>query len=567
MRFFRVALLLLPLVVSETSVAQFIGIDAQSAALVENTVTQRMQSAGIVGCSVGIVKAGRIVYARGFGYRDLDNRFPATEYTIYRTGSIAKTFTAVLALQLAEAGRLRLDEDVRTLVPEYPAKPQGPMKIGHLLTHRSGIRHYVEYDSALLASYETTHGEYDAIGALDIFKNGSISFKPGTAYQYTTFGFNLLGAVLERAAGTRFQDLLEQRIRRRLSLPYLQPEVGRLRPYPEETKGYDYESGTLRQTLDNTGILYKVPGGGMVCTVLDLCHFMRGMMDGRVFDSTGTLDVMGTVLSPEGAYGLGYFIGSWNGHRTLSHGGGQEKTYSHYIFVPDTHDGVVVMTNTFRAPADPLGRAILDLLPSLVATGDTIAAVAVALDTPSRVYPDMNEVMYAASVPLQWTPVRHADRYAVQTDRSPLFTAPRNDTVRNVTDVVSGLMPAATYYWRVRALNPFLHDTARSAWSGTWQFQTPFVTGFGGLRAIPSGSALRVYPNPARHRVAVQFMGWRHPFSTCSLWSMDGKLRATWDSTPYNGVLDVSGLEAGTYVLTAGQGAAASAATTLTIVK
>jgi CubicO group peptidase (beta-lactamase class C family) len=549
------------------ALAQFSALHPQSRELVEREVAERMQSAGIVGCSVGIVKGGSIVYLKGFGCSDLDNGVPATEQTIYRTGSIAKTFTAVLALQLAEQGRLRLDADVRTLVPEYPSKPQGAMKVGHLLSHRSGIRHYAGYDSSLLVTYEATHPEFDAIDAIDIFKNGSISFTPGSAYQYTTFGFNLLGAVVERAAGMRFQDMLRDNIRRRLALPYLQPEVGRLRPYPEETKGYDRESGTLQQTLDNTGILYKVPGGGMVCTVIDLCLFMQGMMAGAVFDSASTLDAMGTVLSPEGQYGLGCFIGTWNGHRTLSHGGGQEKTTSHYIFVPDTRDGVVVLTNTFGAPADPLSRALLNLVPSLVTTGDTYSPIPRALDVPRRVFPDMDEVIYNPTVMLQWTAVPHADRYVVQSDRSPLFPSCRSDTLRAATMLLGGLAASGAYYWRVRALNPFLYDTAQSAWSDTWRFRTPVSTDVRNGIASPQPAALFLYPNPAADRLQFSVQGPSHAACSLSMWSADGRLVDTWKQLPANGVLDLSHAKSGAYVFRLEREHLPSAVVNVTVVR
>lgn len=528
--------------------AQFLGIDTASAESVEKLVLQTMAPGNIIGCSVGIVKNGRIVYLKGFGNRDLANMFPATEHTIYRTGSIAKTFTAVLALQLAEQGRLPLEEDARTYVPEYPAKPPGTIKVGHLLNHRSGIRHYAEYDSALLVNYETTHAEFDAIDAIDIFKDGSLRFAPGTSYHYTTFGYNLLGAVVERAAGRRFQDILEERLRQRLSLPYLQPEVGRLRPYPEETKGYDFLTGTLRQTIDNTGILYKVPGGGMVCTVIDLCLFMQGLMDGRVFDSTGTLDAMGTDFG--NGYGLGVFLGSWNGYKTLSHGGGQEKAYSHYICVPDTRDGVVVLTNTFAAPADPLSRALLNLVPSLVPTGADYQAISANLAIPNRVYPDMDEVMYAPAVPLRWTTVPHADRYVVQIDRTPLFAGARTDTIRGEAHSISGLVPASTYYWRVRSLNPFLYAGAGSDWSASWRFRTPAATGIDAFSAVPSKPTLVVYPNPARARAWVRLSGGGMAPSPVSLFRSDGKLVRTWGGSDVRGgMLNLHGVPAGMYLL------------------
>ncbi|MBI5647343.1 MAG: serine hydrolase [Ignavibacteriae bacterium] len=531
--------------------AQYVGIDAAGAAQVEETVADWMQRSRTVGCSVGLVKAGRIVYLNGFGYRDLVLRIPATEYTMYRTASVAKPFTAVLALQLAEEQRLQLAADVRTLVPEYPAKPQGMIKIGHLLTHRSGIRNYDELDSTAMRAYEPAHRAYNALDALSIFRNGSLSFVPGTSYQYSTFGFNLLGAAIERASGVPYQELLETRIRRRLALPYLQPEVAVLRPYPGEAKGYHLLSNTPYETKDDVGILYKVPGGGLICTVVDLCGFMNGLMGGRLYDSAGTLEIMGTVMSPEASMGLGMFVASHNGNRTLHHAGGQLKTSTYIICEPATGNGVAVMTNTLQAPATALGNTLLDLLASLQPEGPEYTPPPDTLPAPLLHLPAQDDIVQTSTARLQWGDVAFADRYIVQIDTTAQFTVARSDTVRTTESLRASLRLGATYHWRVKALNPFLYRGVQGAWSNTGRFRAADPTHAEQFPTEADVEWPRVFPNPARGLITVEIPQHGH-VGAFTLSTIDGRITRRWHvegSSPQQ--LDLHGIAPGYYIIRA----------------
>ena len=105
--------------------AQFNRLDSAGRVAVEEAVLAHMQKWRIVGCSIGLLKNGEVAYLKGFGYRDRENRLPASEFTLYRTGSVAKSFAATAALQLYEDSALDILADVRRYVPEYPEKPQG----------------------------------------------------------------------------------------------------------------------------------------------------------------------------------------------------------------------------------------------------------------------------------------------------------------------------------------------------------------------------------------------------------------------------------------------------------
>ena len=344
-----VLLLIATFCIVPTAGAQFNRLDPSSAANVDALVEAGMRGKGIVGCSVGLMRAGEIAWLKGYGLRDRENGIPATEHTIYRTGSIAKTFTAILAMQLWEQGRLELQEDVRAYVPEYPEKPQGTITPYRLLCHRSGIRHYEEYDTAAAVHYERDHLFYDPIAALDIFKNGTLLFAPGSAFSYSTFGYSLVGAVIERAGAQPFELQLRERINTVLDLPYVQAEYQRLRPYPEATKGYHNEGRVVVETPEDIGILFKVPGGGLLCTAVDLTLLMQGLAHYRLLSDSATQNWMSIDHSGGNGFGLGIMTRTHNGRPYLYHLGGQQRTSTVWLYDPETLDGVVITSNTFVA--------------------------------------------------------------------------------------------------------------------------------------------------------------------------------------------------------------------------
>ena len=157
--------------------------------------------------SVAVSLGGEIVLAEAAGFADLAGDKPATPDTTYRVYSISKGITAVAVMQLLEKGRVDLADDVRRYVPRFPEK-RWPVRLVHLLSHTSGIRHY-KPDAGEISS--TT--EYPSLGdSLAVFAADPLAFEPGTDTLYTSFGFNLLTGVVESAAAVSFEEYLEARV-------------------------------------------------------------------------------------------------------------------------------------------------------------------------------------------------------------------------------------------------------------------------------------------------------------------------------------------------------------------
>ena len=153
--------------------------------------------------SVAIAVGNQVVLAEAVGLADIDREIPATPATTYRTYSISKGITAIAVMQLLERDRVALDDELHKFVPGYPRKPW-PIRIEHLLSHTSGIRHYKKNAGEISSTVE--YASLD--DSLVVFKDDPLLFEPGTAKQYTTFGFNLLTGVIESASGVSYGDYL-----------------------------------------------------------------------------------------------------------------------------------------------------------------------------------------------------------------------------------------------------------------------------------------------------------------------------------------------------------------------
>jgi CubicO group peptidase (beta-lactamase class C family) len=159
--------------------------------------------------SVLVARRDRVLFKKGYGYADMENRVPNTPDTIFRIGSITKQFTVVMILQLVEEGKVRLDGKLSEYIPEYRKDTGDRVTIDHLLRHTSGI-----------VSYTNERGFWDneigkphnRAGLIEKFHSGDLTYKPGARYAYNNTGYYLLGEIIERVTGRSYADNLRERI-------------------------------------------------------------------------------------------------------------------------------------------------------------------------------------------------------------------------------------------------------------------------------------------------------------------------------------------------------------------
>jgi len=150
------------------------------------------------GCALGVIKDGKLLYARGYGMANLEHNIPNGPKMAYDIGSTSKQFTAAGILLLAQQGKLSLDDDVRKHIPELPAY-QKPITIRHLLHHTSGLRDYLTLFSLAGVNFDDTTTEKDALDI--IVRQKGLNFTPGDEWLYSNSGYFLLSIIIKRASG------------------------------------------------------------------------------------------------------------------------------------------------------------------------------------------------------------------------------------------------------------------------------------------------------------------------------------------------------------------------------
>ena len=305
----------------------------------EQFVRQQMEVDRIPGLSVAFMKDD-FLWARGFGYADLENKTPATETSSYRLASNTKSMTAVAILQLVEQGKVDLDAEVQRYVPYFPWK-RWPVTARQLLGHIGGVSHYRDYD---VEGHIKTHK--DTRDALAIFADFDLVAQPGAKYEYSSYGYNLLGAVVEGAAKQPFGDYLRE---------YLWGPLGMRDTYmddpdcliPNRVQGYRILDGKLKNS-EYVDISSRFAAGGTRSTVVDLLKYARGLDAHKVLSPEST-DLMYTSLATNEKrftdYGLGWVISPVNGRFHVFHTGGQPETRTVLVRFPKVGFAIALAYN------------------------------------------------------------------------------------------------------------------------------------------------------------------------------------------------------------------------------
>ena len=299
------------------------------------------QAMSIPGLSISVSVDRRVVWSEGMGYADLELRSPATPQTRYRIGSVSKVLTAAGAALLHQRGELDLDAPVQEYVPSFPRKPEGEITTRLLAGHLGGIRHYLDIE----AEYYLTRRYETVFEALDLFRDDPLVAKPGTEWSYSSYGFNLISAVIAAASGRGFLQYLDEEVFRPLGMLHTGGDhtdsliVNRARPYDRTPDGRLINA----RHVDNS---HKWAGGGFLSTTEDLLRFAHAHLEPGLF-SRETLDLVWTSQRTASGEEIGVGIG-WRlmppsragDRRAVGHAGGAIGGNTLLIIYPD--DGVAV---------------------------------------------------------------------------------------------------------------------------------------------------------------------------------------------------------------------------------
>ena len=351
------SLIFLTLVLLNSSIAK-----AQYEAA-EADLNKVMNQFSAVGVSVAVVKEGKIVYTHSFGLKNLENQTPLTDSDIFRIASISKSFSATSIMQLVESGKLSLDDDFGDLVGfkiRNPKFPDQKITLKMALSHTSSLNDsqgYLNLDlinPAKNPDYAKCYNDY----------------APGKGYQYCNLNFNLIGTIIEKKSGERFDRYVEQHILKPLGLyggyhvdALDSTRFVKLYEYHAETKTFTPSPAAYaprREEIKNYVMGYSTPifspTGGMKISATDLAKYMMmhmnyGTGNGLKIISKKYAKLMQTKITEEEEYGLALRQSATlvPGVKLVGHTGSAYGLYSTMFFNPKEKFGFIIITNGINA--------------------------------------------------------------------------------------------------------------------------------------------------------------------------------------------------------------------------
>jgi len=302
---------------------------------------------GIPGLALAVAVEGKIVYSQGFGYADLEERVPVWPTTKFRIGSISKPLTATALMELVEAGKVDFDSPVQKYVPSFPDKG-AVITVRMVAGHLAGIRHYQRDEFHIQKHYRSV------LESLKIFESDPLVAPPGTKYSYSSYGYNLLSAVVESASGEEFLSYMQEHVFTPLGLVHTTADQN-TRIVEQRSRFYELpKQGAVENApyVDNS---YKWAGGGFLSTAEDLARFGSALL-APGFLKQETLKAMfasqKTKSGEETGYGIGWAVHqSKSGKLTYEHSGGSVGGTSQLILYPQTHMVVAMASNLSNGPS------------------------------------------------------------------------------------------------------------------------------------------------------------------------------------------------------------------------
>ena len=319
-------------------------------------VAQRMDKARIPGVTVGFSQ-GDVEWVKGYGYADLENHVPATARSSYRLASVTKPMTAVAILQLVEQGKIDLDAPVQTYVPYFPVKPF-PVTVRQLLGHLGGIDAYRD------SKAEKHFKEHkDTRQSIAVFEQFDLIAEPGTRFRYTSYGYNLLGAVIESASGESYGGYMRRHVWGPLGMDTIvmdDPDA----VIAHRVRGYRL-AGNEWKNAEFVDISSRFSAGGTRASVPDMLAFGRGVHEGKILSAASVAAMVQPMATRAGRltdYGMGWEVVPTGGRYAIAHSGQQPETVTYLYSFPSRKLTLAVAANLERVNPEVFVQRLFEVV-------------------------------------------------------------------------------------------------------------------------------------------------------------------------------------------------------------
>lgn len=310
------------------------------------------------GMAVLVAKNGEAVYRNSFGMADVELSVSMSPDNVFAIGSMTKQITSVCILQLEDAGKLDINDDIRKYLPDYNSHGR-VITIENCMQHTGGIPSFTELSNFNEVVEKTMTGKE----LIEFFQDDSLLFEPGTDYSYSNSGYYLLGQIIEKVSGITYEEYVRKNIFDKIGMDHSYFD-SMTNIIPKRASGYDGQGGKFENASYYSRTWTKA-AGDIMSTVDDMLIWDNALQDGLVVSSDLLQKAWTPYMLPLGLntnYGYGWNVLNLNGNTVIEHGGAINGYLTNGIRVPELGLYIIAMTNyTGRSPV-PFTHKILQRL-------------------------------------------------------------------------------------------------------------------------------------------------------------------------------------------------------------
>lgn len=320
-------------------------------------ITSQMKQQGIVGLSIGIIKNGKVIKAKGYGWANIELNVPASEKTVYKIGSISKQFIAVGIMKLVQEGKLKVSDPVTKFIRGAPVK-WNVITIRHLLNHTSGL-------PADPPGFDGMKDQADSVYIETAFTD-SLAFPTGSKYQYSNFGYFVLADIIRITSRLSFPEYMKKYV-------FDEGGLSSTRTTSLEAIVPDRAAGYIKNANDSIlnapNYIALRPSGAFLSNINDLLKWEMDMQHNKLLTQKSWDQMWGdTIKTPLTMdneviyYGYGWMTNKVNGKQFIHHGGSLPGFKSVYFRYVQDKTAIIILTNSENTDAYGIAFGVSDLL-------------------------------------------------------------------------------------------------------------------------------------------------------------------------------------------------------------
>jgi len=314
----------------------------------------------VPGCALGIIKEGKLIYAKGYGMANMEYDIPNSASSVFRIGSTSKQFTAASIVLLAEKDKLSLDDNLKSLFPDFPDYAK-KITIRHLLNHTSGIRDYLQI------SYLKGLGDDDYYTDDNVMKwlinQTDLNFSPGEEYLYSNSGYWLLGQIVKKVAGMNMAEFAMKEIFEPLEMNSTHFHNDHTQIVKNRASGYVPDNNENFKISMTT--LDMIGDGGIFTTINDIKKW-----DDDYYETAVLSKELWNVMTQQGVlnngevidYASGLMISKYKGLKTVRHGGAFVGFRAEILRFPEQKLSIAIFANRGDANPSRMANQVADIL-------------------------------------------------------------------------------------------------------------------------------------------------------------------------------------------------------------